>query len=873
MEYQQPSNVPYPVNQSPQIINNPTTFSFSQSQGLSAPKLFKADGTEFYRPIPLKENVLDPKNYLKISPDIPRPSVGQQVGSGALKAIGVAGIGYGGFIDYQTGIDQGESQFRSGSNAIAGMGGAYAGGVVGGQVGATGGAAIGAIFGGAGAVPGSIIGGIGGSIVGSIAGSGVAGWASDRFLDLLGGPKSVPNPNGSSGNPFSPSDPFGAPRPSLPQPTPQSPGAPPSGGGVGGPISPDKISPDVGAPLFPLMPWLPDFKFPRMPWDPQSPQKPNDPKKPNSPSPGALKPVIPKPDKPPLLLQFGKWRFSQTFAPYVVGGPSFGSSSGTTQFGTVGSRSDQEFKVDSTYGLDGTERRYHLIRDKGSGDSGWSVFSSDLGQFSVTSRPSFVPTPTEKNTPKKPTLPNLPLGTPLPRLSPQPPSLPSPQYPPQPNLNPGISPTSPHLPGSPYMGDRQGGYIGDPVKNPSYTPPSNDGSPQPKPGIKPGSEKSPDGSPRYPGFLSPDNPTLNPAPSTNPAVNQPSVNTPKPWTNPFFAPSSGSGGSTVISPETNPGKLNTGELNTGQVNTGDLTGNTKWNPETKKYEPSFPGVSDPSTIKKPSTPYPPSVGGGSNPRTSFTLPGAAVPLIPQTPVASRIPRGAIPEPIGDTVPNSPSTPCRYMPDATEKIRVRKFTGCSVDSKGVPNYFEDIGLSVPVGSGQAWKMCLDNQADLLALQCRSSESAGGFAMPEAWAVRSGIGRPQLVIVYAEQYSSGKLGRNRWSISIPHYSRGLKSAISVPSYRRGTWSGRLALSDGSSITVNAASSAECKRAINKLKLLVPVNYRLNGVGVAYKPRIAENPDLGFKSVSVVPVFAKFYATGQRSLTPTWSKSLRK
>ena len=176
--------------------------------------------------------------------------------------------------------------------------------------------------------------------------------------------------------------------------------------------------------------------------------------------------------------------------------------------------------------------------------------------------------------------------------------------------------------------------------------------------------------------------------------------------------------------------------------------------------------------------------------------------------------------------------------------------------------------MPAGEAAAWILSLDNQAKTQKMICDVMNPV----IPEAWAVRRGTDRPQLVIVFAEIFSSGKLGASRWSITVPHYRGTSKSRILAPSYRRGNWQGQLTLSDGATIVVNANSSAECKRAINKLKILVPIDLRLRA-GKAIKPRVVENPNIDLKVCNVVPVTAKFYATGQKDLNPTWSQSLRR
>jgi hypothetical protein len=179
------------------------------------------------------------------------------------------------------------------------------------------------------------------------------------------------------------------------------------------------------------------------------------------------------------------------------------------------------------------------------------------------------------------------------------------------------------------------------------------------------------------------------------------------------------------------------------------------------------------------------------------------------------------------------------------------------------------MLVPAGSAAAWKMSLDNQAQIQQSMC----SIASPAIPESWAIRIGTDRPQLVIVYAEVLGTGKLTDSRWSLTIPHYRGTSKTHIKVPSYRRGNWNGSLRLSDGSQIVVNAATSFECKRVLNRLKIMIPVQYRVGPDNRAYKPRVVENPNLNLKECNVIPTIAKYFATGQKSLAPTWAKDLRK
>jgi hypothetical protein len=216
--------------------------------------------------------------------------------------------------------------------------------------------------------------------------------------------------------------------------------------------------------------------------------------------------------------------------------------------------------------------------------------------------------------------------------------------------------------------------------------------------------------------------------------------------------------------------------------------------------------------------------------------------------------------------NPPQPPnCRYP--TISSVSVDIFDG--FDDAGEPKKKSQSIACLP----DAVERVRASFAQLYEILSKKPLKSEAIAIPEAWAVRRGTQRPQLVIVYAEIFGSGKLGSSRWSLTVPHYRGTAKSKISAPSYKRGNWQGQLTLNDGSTIVVNAASSEECKRSINKLKILVPNDYRLTKDGKAIKPRVVENPNIDLKSCNVVPVMAKFYATGQKDMAPTWSQSLRK
>lgn len=579
-------------------------------------------------------------------------SLGRQVGSGALSAYriaGVASIGYAGFVDYADGLNAGESQFRSGTNAIAGMGGAYGGGLAGAKLGGALGAGIGSTFAGIGAVPGAAVGGFIGGVAGSIGGSGVAGWASDRLLDLFGGPKSIPNPNGPSGNPFSPKDPFGAPRPSIPQPTAQSPGGPPSGPGTGMPKTTIPTDPSAGNPLFPLLPWLPEWKFPRMPWDPQAPEKPTpDPKKPAKPgNPGAPnggKPIE-KPVTPPIIKVPGIWRT-------VVTGPGvWGSTTLEGVYEEQGYDGPQP-SVKLYQGVLATDPNTQQM-ELSSGSKVYAVFFQNR-QSAIA---WFIPTPTPENTPK-PTPPSeIKPGPTIPRPQTQPPDNSRPGTP-DPGFPGNFSPPSFAPPVLPFIplgfppSPPNIGYLGE---APSQG--SNPGNQVPAP-----SQPGPDADHRMPGAL-PTGETPATIPQTAPQNSPASQQAPTLERSPAQIPTANS--PKIRIPGTVPKGNTTTTYESPTFEQWVKNNPAPWNnPETSTPTASL-DIKTPSTTTTTGNPF-------SSQNTGFTKPVAKIPANIPLPIGAPIPRGAIPQPIIEPDKPAPSANCNYRPDATISVGLASY---------------------------------------------------------------------------------------------------------------------------------------------------------------------------------------------------------
>ncbi|MBE9215687.1 hypothetical protein IQ247_23980 [Plectonema cf. radiosum LEGE 06105] len=140
----------------------------------------------------------------------------------------------------------------------------------------------------------------------------------------------------------------------------------------------------------------------------------------------------------------------------------------------------------------------------------------------------------------------------------------------------------------------------------------------------------------------------------------------------------------------------------------------------------------------------------------------------------------------------------------------------------------------------------------------------LAVPEWWQARV-FQRPQLVIQYAEE-TNGKLGRSRWSVSLPHYNKQKTFKPDFPKYKKGNTEGVLVLTDNSKIIINASSKSEVIRVINSLKNFVDAKF-LKGI---QPPRIGERNKV-YKSANVVPVRCSYFPKGQQDVAPEWSIKL--
>lgn len=250
------------------------------------------------------------------------------------------------------------------------------------------------------------------------------------------------------------------------------------------------------------------------------------------------------------------------------------------------------------------------------------------------------------------------------------------------------------------------------------------------------------------------------------------------------------------------------------------------------------------------------------------------------------------EPEPQPLPNAPrqcSDPCVAEMQAQQdqnkpvEIKVKVFKACKTNAptSGTTGTtgtaadeekatYEEKTLKVPKQEADTYKLLYERIAKLEALQCEQNNAIA--AVPEWWQIRPEAQRSQLVVLFAEVKSTGKLGDSRWTLAIPHYNRGKGFKPKIPDYNKGSWEGILVLKDNSKIIVNAKDRTECTRVINALKINVPVEYRVVN-GKAIKAKIGERVNSDLKECRVTAIRADFFSTGQRNLKPDWSIDLRK
>ena len=183
---------------------------------------------------------------------------------------------------------------------------------------------------------------------------------------------------------------------------------------------------------------------------------------------------------------------------------------------------------------------------------------------------------------------------------------------------------------------------------------------------------------------------------------------------------------------------------------------------------------------------------------------------------------------------------------------------------MPVYFINQSVLVSAPYAAASKILLDNQADLLALQCEQNDCVA--AIPDWWQVRLGADRPQLIVLYARKFSDGTWDKPKYAVSIPRWSKSEAQTVyeDFPIYQKGQYQGTTIFSDNSKLIVNCINAIEAERVTNKLLLSILDTDKQDSV---YSTTFRRGRALS--EITVYPRMVKYFATGQRNLQPTWSK----
>ena len=150
------------------------------------------------------------------------------------------------------------------------------------------------------------------------------------------------------------------------------------------------------------------------------------------------------------------------------------------------------------------------------------------------------------------------------------------------------------------------------------------------------------------------------------------------------------------------------------------------------------------------------------------------------------------------------------------------------------------------------MMLDNQADILAMQCNSPLPIA--TVPEWWAVRVGADRPQLVIMFR----STDANASRYTLTIPHYMDDGKKP-KIPKYQKGSIKCEIELKDNSKIRIYAVNEVEGKRVLSLILKYVDPSM------IESRTPSFKKESRAYKQCEVIPERADYYSTGSRNMEP--------
>lgn len=135
----------------------------------------------------------------------------------------------------------------------------------------------------------------------------------------------------------------------------------------------------------------------------------------------------------------------------------------------------------------------------------------------------------------------------------------------------------------------------------------------------------------------------------------------------------------------------------------------------------------------------------------------------------------------------------------------------------------------------------------------------MAIPEFWELKPGL-YPQAAIVFGNKLPNGKIGRERRTLHIPHYTGREGQKPSIPEYDRGPFMARIILKDNSKMYCYAKSEQEAIRVVNAMAAYTKQSL-LPGV-----PPSTGKTGYAKSTWRAVPLYLQYYSDAKNG-APDW------
>lgn len=298
------------------------------------------------------------------------------------------------------------------------------------------------------------------------------------------------------------------------------------------------------------------------------------------------------------------------------------------------------------------------------------------------------------------------------------------------------------------------------------------------------------------------------------------------------------------------------------------------NPAQPATPPNPAQPNDPNNPSQPAQPTNPTIKNPVNPgplvRGPFSPPNPAQPNPP--PRGQGEPRSPVPDGPGNPRRAPCADPCaEAQADKMSPVVIQadKFVSCTRNRFGLLIPYDSVPVTVPKAFAEAFRLMFANQANIVKLISCTPPPDAVAVVPDWWQVRIGANRPQLLIQYARKFADGTWDKPKYVLSIPHWNKTKAQTLiaDFPEYEKGDFQGTRVLPDNSKLIVNALSAVEALRVIDKLSLSIPSEM----IELA-QTSIADRRGAPLRKIKVFPRIARFFATGQLDMRPTWSIDFR-